>query len=94
MFHQGALIPGKHPRLEGGGDTGRFLKIGSVAEANSAKADIERVVRAWRDAEEAQPAKRRAAKKPTASRTAGAKKAAEKKKPVAKKEPAAKRRKK
>jgi hypothetical protein len=47
MFHQGAQIPGKHPSLEGGSDTGRLLKIGSVAEANAAKADIERIVKAW-----------------------------------------------
>jgi uncharacterized protein YdhG (YjbR/CyaY superfamily)/TfoX/Sxy family transcriptional regulator of competence genes len=47
MFHTGALIPGKHPRLEGGGGTSRVMKIGSVAEANAAKRDIERVVEAW-----------------------------------------------
>src|SRR6516165_3311007 len=33
MFHTGAKIPGKHPRLEGEGDTGRVLKIGSLEEA-------------------------------------------------------------
>src|SRR5687768_5798080 len=47
MFHQGAKIPGTHPRLEGGGDTGRMLKIGSVKEANAAKRNIERIVKAW-----------------------------------------------
>ena len=47
MFHQGAKIPGTHPRLEGGGDTGRMLKIGTVKEANAAKRDIERIVKAW-----------------------------------------------
>ncbi|MGE0551601.1 MAG: DUF1801 domain-containing protein [Kofleriaceae bacterium] len=49
MFHVGAKIPGKHPRLEGTGATGRVLKIGSVAEANAAKADIVRIVKAWCD---------------------------------------------
>ena len=49
MFHTGASIPGEHPRLEGGGGTGRVMKIGSVAEANAAKRDIERVVKAWCD---------------------------------------------
>ena len=49
MFHAGALIPGEHPLLEGGGDTGRVMKIGSLAEAESAKRDIERVVSAWCD---------------------------------------------
>jgi uncharacterized protein YdhG (YjbR/CyaY superfamily) len=47
MFHVGAKIPGKHPRLAGSGGTGRVVKIGSVAEANAAKADLERIVRAW-----------------------------------------------
>ena len=49
MFHLGAKIPGNHPRLEGTGDTGRSLKIGSVAEANAAKKDIEKIVKAWCD---------------------------------------------
>jgi uncharacterized protein YdhG (YjbR/CyaY superfamily) len=57
MFHQGAQIPGDHPRLEGGGDTGRMLKIGSVAEADAARADIERIVRAWCDWRDAAPTK-------------------------------------
>ncbi|MCC6877112.1 MAG: DUF1801 domain-containing protein, partial [Sandaracinaceae bacterium] len=30
MFHQGARIPGTHPRLEGEGDAGRVLKLASV----------------------------------------------------------------
>jgi uncharacterized protein YdhG (YjbR/CyaY superfamily) len=47
MFHVGAQIPGKHPRLEGSGSTSRLMKIGSVAEANAARSDLERVVRAW-----------------------------------------------
>jgi uncharacterized protein YdhG (YjbR/CyaY superfamily) len=49
MFHTGAQIPGKHPLLTGGGDTSRVMKIGSVAEANSSKRDIERIVKAWCD---------------------------------------------
>jgi uncharacterized protein YdhG (YjbR/CyaY superfamily) len=49
MFHTGAQIPGKHPRLEGGGDTARVMKIGSVAEVKAAKRDLERIVRAWCD---------------------------------------------
>ena len=54
MFHVGAKIPGKHPRLEGTGGTSRVMKLASVAEANAAKRDIARLVRAWcdwRDAE-------------------------------------------
>src|SRR5262252_1632251 len=47
MFHLGARIPGSHPRLEGSGDTGRVLKVGSLADAERAKRDIERIVQAW-----------------------------------------------
>jgi hypothetical protein len=67
MFHMGARIPGDHPRLEGGGDTSRVMKIGSVAEAHAAKSEIERIVRAWcdwRDAEEDAPAAARAKSSP------------------------------
>lgn len=81
MFHTGALIPGKHPRLVGTGDTSRVLKVATLAEANAAKRDIERVVKAWCDWRESadvgsaestrQAAKRgkpRAAKKPPATK--------------------------
>jgi uncharacterized protein YdhG (YjbR/CyaY superfamily) len=47
MFHLGARIPGKHPRLEGTGDTSRVLKVASLEEANAAKRDLERIVQAW-----------------------------------------------
>jgi uncharacterized protein YdhG (YjbR/CyaY superfamily) len=47
MFHQGAQIPGEHPRLQGTGDTSRVMKLGSVAEVDAAAADIERIVKAW-----------------------------------------------
>jgi uncharacterized protein YdhG (YjbR/CyaY superfamily) len=47
MFHLGAQIPGKHARLEGTGDTGRVMKLATVAEANAAKKDLEQLVRAW-----------------------------------------------
>jgi uncharacterized protein YdhG (YjbR/CyaY superfamily) len=82
MFHVGARIPGEHPRLEGTGGTGRVMKLGSVAEANAAKRDIERVVRAWcawRAGDGAavaapgkKPAPRRAVKKTPAARRARA----------------------
>jgi hypothetical protein len=50
MAQQIALrIPGKHPRLEGEGDTSRVLKIGSVAEAKKAERDITKIVKAWCD---------------------------------------------
>jgi uncharacterized protein YdhG (YjbR/CyaY superfamily) len=47
MFHTGARIPGTHKRLEGSGQTSRVMKIATVAEANKAKSDIEKIVRAW-----------------------------------------------
>jgi len=52
MFHEGASIPGKHPRLEGSGDKGRVMKFATVAEVNAARADIVRVVKAWCDLRE------------------------------------------
>jgi uncharacterized protein YdhG (YjbR/CyaY superfamily) len=80
MFHVGAQIPGKHPRLEGTGETSRVMKIASVAEAEAARGDLERIVKAWcawkaTDAEPA-AAKRRVVTKPkrtTAKRTAAVK---------------------
>ena len=65
MFHTGARIPGHNRRLEGSGDTSRVLKIDTVAEADRAKPDIERIVRAWcawREGERANGAKARKAR--------------------------------
>ncbi len=47
MFHQGAKIPGKHPLMEGTGNTSRVIKLGSVAEVKKAKKQIEAIVKAW-----------------------------------------------
>lgn len=61
LFHLGAKILGKHPRLEGSGDTSRVFKAASLAEADRAKPDLERVVRAWcawRDDHRAKPARK------------------------------------
>jgi uncharacterized protein YdhG (YjbR/CyaY superfamily) len=66
MFHLGAKIPGTHPRLEGTGNTGRVLKLGSVKEANAARRDLEKIVRAWcdwRDAEQRPAARTKPAEK-------------------------------
>lgn len=68
LFHTGASIPGKHPRLEGGGDTARIMKIADLADAEAARGDLERVVAAWiasRGA--AKPASRGAKTKATAT---------------------------
>jgi hypothetical protein len=47
MFHLGAKIPGKYPRLQGNGNTSRVMKIGSVAEADAARAELKALVKAW-----------------------------------------------
>lgn len=47
MFHQGAKIPGNHPRLEGTGGTSRVMKIASLEEAEAARPELERIVHAW-----------------------------------------------
>jgi uncharacterized protein YdhG (YjbR/CyaY superfamily) len=75
MFHVGAQIPGKHPRLEGSGSTSRVMKIGSVAEANAARKDIERIVQAWcqwrvAEAGGEKPRGSSAAKRPTGKKRA------------------------
>jgi hypothetical protein len=69
MFHSGAQIPGRHPRLEGDAAAGRTLKHASVAEANAARKDIEKIVRAWCDwRDELASAGSRARRAPAAGR--------------------------
>jgi hypothetical protein len=47
MFHTGASIPGDHSRLEGGGDTARYMKFADLDDVESARTEIEAVVAAW-----------------------------------------------
>ena len=47
MFHTGAKIPGKHPRLEGGGNTARFMTFKDVADATRSKKALVAIVKAW-----------------------------------------------
>lgn len=47
MFHTGASIPGSHARLEGGGDTARYMRFTDLADVESARGDIESIVDAW-----------------------------------------------
>lgn len=68
MFHLGAQIPGKHARLEGTGDVSRVLKLATVADANAAKADLTRLVRAWCDWREAEAAAQKTKKKTPAKK--------------------------
>jgi hypothetical protein len=47
MFHQGAALPGKHPGLEGGGATVRYMRFANLDEVNAKRRDLEDAVRAW-----------------------------------------------
>lgn len=47
MFHTGALIPGSHPRLEGGGETARYMKFADLDEVEAARDDLQVIVKAW-----------------------------------------------
>jgi hypothetical protein len=47
IFHLGASLPGKHPHLEGGGGTVRYMRFADGAEVKKKRADLEAAVRAW-----------------------------------------------
>ena len=47
MFHTGASIPGDHPRMEGGGETARYMKFADVADVEAAAGEIRAIVAAW-----------------------------------------------
>jgi hypothetical protein len=49
MFHTGASIPGEHPRLEGGGDTARYMRFTDLDDVEAGKSALEAVVAAWCD---------------------------------------------
>jgi hypothetical protein len=49
MFHRGAEIPGKHPRLEGDGKLVRTMRFAELTEVEKGRKDLERAVRAWCD---------------------------------------------
>jgi hypothetical protein len=49
MFHRGAEIPGRHPRLEGDGRLVRTMRIRDAEELEAARADLQAAVRAWCD---------------------------------------------
>lgn len=85
MFHRGAEIPGRHPRLEGSGGTSRVMKIGSLAEAEAARRDLEQIVRAWCDWRDASSEEESGSSVRAGVAKAAAKKKAVKKKPAKKK---------
>lgn len=47
MFHQGAALPGRHPRFEGGGATVRYMRFADLADVRAGRRDLEAAVRAW-----------------------------------------------
>ena len=47
MFHTGASIPGDHPRLEGGGDTARYMRFADLADVEAAAAELRAIVSSW-----------------------------------------------
>ncbi|HEY9377076.1 MAG TPA: DUF1801 domain-containing protein [Jiangellaceae bacterium] len=49
LFHNGASIPGDHPRLEGGGDVARYMRLADLADVQDAAEDLRRIVGAWCD---------------------------------------------
>lgn len=49
MFHRGAEIPGRHPRLEGDGRLTRSMRFADLADVDKGTRDLERVIRAWCD---------------------------------------------
>ncbi|MGH6924723.1 MAG: DUF1801 domain-containing protein [Propylenella sp.] len=49
MFHRGAEIPGKHPRLEGDGKLVRTMRFADLNDVEKGRADLEAVIRAWCD---------------------------------------------
>jgi hypothetical protein len=49
LFHQGASLPGKHPQLEGGGATVRYMRFTDLGDVKAKQADLKAAVRAWCD---------------------------------------------
>jgi hypothetical protein len=47
MFHQGAMLPGEHPRLDGGGGTVRYMRFADAAAVKAMTSDLQAAVRAW-----------------------------------------------
>ena len=47
MFHTGASIPGDFNRLEGGGDTARYMRFEDLDDVESAREELESIVDAW-----------------------------------------------
>jgi hypothetical protein len=49
MFHNGAEIPGDHPRMEGDNRLVRTMRFTDVADVKTARTEIEKAIIAWCD---------------------------------------------
>jgi hypothetical protein len=49
MFHTGGSIPGEHPRLQGGGETARYMRFGDLDDVEAAADEIRAITAAWCD---------------------------------------------
>jgi hypothetical protein len=49
LFHEGASIPGDHPRLDGDGAHARTMRFADISEVEERAAELAAVVRAWCD---------------------------------------------
>ena len=47
MFHRGADIPGRHPRLTGGGGTVKYMYFADSKDVETQRAALEAVICAW-----------------------------------------------
>jgi hypothetical protein len=47
LFHQGAKLPGSHARLEGGGETVRYMRFADAADVAKKRKDLEKAILAW-----------------------------------------------
>lgn len=52
MFHTGASIPGDFNRLEGGGETTRYMKFVDLDDVETAHDELVAIVSAWCDSRE------------------------------------------
>ena len=50
LVHEGASIPGDHPRLEGDGPHVRTMRFQDLADLEAGAAELQAVVQAWCDA--------------------------------------------
>lgn len=46
MLHQGAALPRKHPQLEGGGGTVRYMRFADLEDVKARGSDLEKAIRA------------------------------------------------